>query len=345
MNIGFFDQQIPPTSDLKAELSEALGQAEVFVPLYSPGYFTKTWTLRERGVFLNRLATAETPGSDRHLIPVLWTPFPSWRKPTSVDEALELGEGIPEYAENGVRALRMLSSYRDSYNLVLHRLATKIIHAVEHYPIGPSPAADLRQIPAALSDDPAFIVTALTPRRARADERGSGVAWRPFAGSQVLPVAEYAASTAERLGLSTRVVDFDQVPPLVDRSPVVVIIDPRILADPDGEQTLRAAFMGLPEWVLPLVVAQGDDSRHSGPTPRLADRAMTVLESVRETTVPRTDGLEELVADLPRVITRARRAYLKLGPVWPPSGGNTHRDRLSDPNQEPSNEQRTDVDE
>jgi len=168
------------------------------------------------------------------------------------------------------------------------------------------------------------------------------VGWRPFADRQVLPVAEYAASTAERLGLSTRVVDFDRIPSLVDHSPVVVIIDPRILADPDGEKTLKAAFKGLPEWVLPLVVAQRDDPNFAPP---FAARVVRVLESVRETTVPTTDGLEELVADLPRIISRARRAYLRSGPVRPPVGGSTHRHRLGDPNQDTSSKQRTDVDE
>ena len=33
---GFFDQQIPLGSDWKAVLSDALGTAEVFVPLFSP---------------------------------------------------------------------------------------------------------------------------------------------------------------------------------------------------------------------------------------------------------------------------------------------------------------------
>src|SRR6185312_14660670 len=46
--IAFYDQEIPSLSDLKASLSQALGQAEVFVPLYSPKYFELPWPLRER---------------------------------------------------------------------------------------------------------------------------------------------------------------------------------------------------------------------------------------------------------------------------------------------------------
>lgn len=79
MRIGFFDQHIPLGADWKAALAEALGDAEVFVPLYSPGYFSRPWALGEQESFRARLAAA---GSARltagHLTPVLWIPFPPW---------------------------------------------------------------------------------------------------------------------------------------------------------------------------------------------------------------------------------------------------------------------------
>src|SRR6476659_7455305 len=56
--MGFFDQAIPAGSDIKAELSRALGAAQVFVPLYSPSYVTRSWPLREQEVFRRRLAWA-----------------------------------------------------------------------------------------------------------------------------------------------------------------------------------------------------------------------------------------------------------------------------------------------
>src|SRR4051812_44361657 len=53
--VGFVDYLVEPGTDLKAMLTEKLGKAEVFVPLYSPGYFNKAWPIRERAVFLERL--------------------------------------------------------------------------------------------------------------------------------------------------------------------------------------------------------------------------------------------------------------------------------------------------
>ncbi|MGH3935463.1 MAG: TIR domain-containing protein, partial [Pseudonocardiaceae bacterium] len=78
MEIGFFDQQILPGTDIKTQLCDALGRAEVFVPLYSPGYFAKSWPMREQLVFQGRLRAASATTPDRHIVPVLWTPLLSW---------------------------------------------------------------------------------------------------------------------------------------------------------------------------------------------------------------------------------------------------------------------------
>src|SRR5690242_1120112 len=69
-SIGFYDQQIPSDLDLKALLSEALGSAEVFVPLYSPSYLAMSWPMREQEVFRRRLQVASAVTPDRHIVPV-----------------------------------------------------------------------------------------------------------------------------------------------------------------------------------------------------------------------------------------------------------------------------------
>lgn len=52
---GFFDQRIPPDSDWKEILGLALGRAQVFVPLYSAGYFHRSWPGREWACYRRRL--------------------------------------------------------------------------------------------------------------------------------------------------------------------------------------------------------------------------------------------------------------------------------------------------
>ena len=335
--IGFFDQHVPVGSDWKAVLADALGAAEVFVPLYSPGYFSKSWPMRERESFLKRLTMSGVLDTERHVAPVLWIPLPSWEQAPEVDDALALGADTPEYAENGMRALCMLAAYRDRYATLLDRLARRIVDGAERTPLGPSPAPALDELPSKVDTDIAFAVAVIAPttgdvppgRPARSYATSSTL-WRPFGEQQVLPVAEYAASTAERLGLATRIAGFDDASELLRTCPAVLLIDPWVLAVPDGQFTLRSALHGLPVWVLPLVVVDSDDPQYAERGATLADEVGTMLSDAG---VPRTRSarqVQEFVDVMPGLVTEARRQYLKHGPVYPPPGEPTKRPRLTE---------------
>ena len=263
MRIGFFDQHIPLGADWKAALAEALGDAEVFVPLYSPGYFSRPWALGEQESFRARLATAgPARATAGHLTPVLWIPFPPWEAHPELDGALDLARDVPEYAADGLRALCMLaSSYRAQYELLLSRLASRIVHTAERRPMGPSRAPGLDEVVRPAPTDPDFVVAVLAPTRDRlpvdrdpAGYAASGRQWRPYGRSQQLPAAEYAASAAERLGLSARTEDFAQASALLGRRPAVLLVDPWIAAAPAAAAVLARMLHGLREWVVPLVV-------------------------------------------------------------------------------------------
>ncbi len=203
MEIGFFDQQIPSGVDLKTLLSEALGSAEVFVPLYSPGYFAKSWPIREQEVFRRRLRAASAVAPDEHIVPILWTPFPSWEQTPSVARALSIGANISEYGENGLRALCMLASYRRSYQLVLSRLADEIVTVAERSPLGPSAAPDLDDVPGTKPPAEAgFLVTMLAPRHGASrapqavKDRGNPW-WLIYAGRRIPPGSRPSPSMPE----------------------------------------------------------------------------------------------------------------------------------------------------
>src|SRR5690242_13750015 len=55
---GFFDQRVIPGLGWKESLSQALSAAQVFVPLYSDGYFTKSLPGREWECFRQRIVLA-----------------------------------------------------------------------------------------------------------------------------------------------------------------------------------------------------------------------------------------------------------------------------------------------
>ena len=320
MKIGFFDQQIPPGADMKALLSDVLGSAEVFVPLYSPGYLAKSWPMREQEVFRRRLLTASAAAPDQHIVPILWTPFPSWEQPSIVARALSIGAGISDYGENGLRALCMLTSYQHSYQLVLSLLADEIVKVAERSPLGPSAAPYLDDVPGPVAAEANFLVAMLAPRHVvsrapQAVRGGKNPWWRMYAGQRIPTVVEHTASVAERLGLKTRVANFVEVEELFDRTPAIVIVDPWMVAD-RGPEFLTSTFADLPKWVVPLVL--GEQRGSPGLGSAMAEKAVEALGSILQVTVNRVNSVDELEEILPTVVARARRTYLREGPVSPP---------------------------
>jgi len=278
--------------------------------------------MREQEVFRRRLRVASAVAPDQHIVPILWTPFPSWEQTEDVTRALSIGAGISDYGENGLRALCMLTSYRRSYQLVLSRLADEIVKVAEQSPLGPSAAPDLDDVPAPVAAEAGFLVAMLAPRHdasraPQAVKGGENPWWRTYtyAEGRIPPVAVYARSVAERLGLETRVADVDEVEELFNRTPAIVIVDPWVMAD-RGPEFLTSTFTGLPKWVVPLVL---DEQRwNPGSGPAMAEKAVEALSSALQVSVKRVNSVDELEEILPTVVARARRTYLREGPVSPP---------------------------
>ena len=130
---------------------------------------------------------------------------------------------------------------------------------------------------------------------------------------------------AERLGLDTRFVDFVEVEELFDRTPAIVIVDPWMVAD-RGPGFLTSTFAGLPKWVVPLVLAERRGSPGSGSA--MAEKAVEALASALQVPVSRVNSVDQLDEILPTVVARARRTYLREGPVYPPVGSSPRPPRL-----------------
>ncbi|MCW6004258.1 TIR domain-containing protein [Micromonospora sp. CPCC 205371] len=318
MEIGVFDQQLPMGSDVKAALATALSDAQVFVPLYSPDYFSRSWPLREHQSFLDRVAAPGSPDTQRHILPVLWIPFPSWDETPEVRRALALGAGIPAYAENGMRALCMLAPYRDDYTRLLERIAGQIVNLTERLPLHASPAPRLDEVthapvPKGADAETPFVVAVTAP--AGTDR-------------QALPFTQHAASTAERLGFRAQVEAYSDGSGLFARAPGVLLIDPWAAAGPGGIQALRAATKDLPDWVVPVVIADRDDPRYDERGARLADEVMDMLTAAGLERAKRVAQVKEFVDIMPNIVTQARRQYLRNARVHPPEGSQTTRPSL-----------------
>lgn len=318
-DVGFIDELLRAGSDWNAILADALSAAEVFVALYSPGYFKKAWPLRERTSFQRRIQhLADGPERQRHLLPVLWSPLLSWEHSTEIEEALTIGAGVPDYADNGLRALCMLRSYHDEYRKIVERIAGHIVDVAAHHPIGPSPAPAPEEV-GEVTGAPAQFVVAVLARtaadapngRARTVYGDEPRQWRPFAEPQALPLADYVATTAERLGLPARTATLSTQPAATHDSAAVVLVDPWVAADDAGAAVVRTALAVLPPWAVCVVVVDRRDPHFTdgvtlaGLITAMADGAITPrLIEARD--------LEHFLQAVPVLVTEARRRYLRL---------------------------------
>jgi FxsC-like protein len=325
--VGYFDDLVRPGADWKTELAGVLGATDVFVALYSPGYFNKSWPLQERESFRRRFDARAGDDADQRVLPVLWVPLHAHAHAAERAAALSLGAGIPEYAENGLRALCRLAAYQEQYRTILVRLARRIVEiAGSARPRPGGPVTIDVPVDSAKQTDMSFAVAVLAPSRTDLpDDRsaspygGTARSWQPYRDVQKFPIAEYAANVAERLGLPTRIVDWRSAVRALADSPTLVLIDPWIADTPGGTAALAALSADLPEWVTPLLVADRRDPQYAGRGTALiaevADRLGAQGRRVR-----RILNVEQLVRVMPSLINDTCRRYLKNAPVSLPKG-------------------------
>ncbi len=325
LGAGFFDQAIPLG---KASLNRALGTAEVFVPLYYPGYFARSWPGREWACFHRRVTRAGVAEPLRRFVPVLWVPLSGQQDAPGLSEALADCASIPEYAENGLRALLRLQPYHDAYAGVVEHLARRIVAVAQESPL---PVSDITNIdeerspfaPEAAAKRFMVAVAAPTVRNVPAGSDpgyyGEKITdWRPFPQHQRLPLAEYAKAVAERLDFAVMITEIVKKGERFTTWPGVILIDPWLYSDPAGLQILTSALSDLPPWVLPLLVPSlPDDLRLS----ELCERVESILQgadSTRPAESQRVPGavssLQGFVSAMPVLVAEAERQYLRHGP-------------------------------
>ncbi|MFD0631011.1 TIR-like protein FxsC [Catenulispora yoronensis] len=127
---GFMDRDIRIGQQWHRRISEALAACRVFVPLYTPRYFTSLSCASEWYLFQARQSAHELTSGNRPeaIVPVLWLPIPDTELPAAA-RALQfdhhtLGEA---YARLGFLQLIRLARYKDEYQLAIHALARHVV--------------------------------------------------------------------------------------------------------------------------------------------------------------------------------------------------------------------------
>jgi FxsC-like protein len=340
---GFYDQKIPVGSDWKQFLTRALSAAQVFVPLYSVGYLTSSWPGRELACFKKRVEVAGRLNPVHRLVPVLWAPLAGVQYPPELRAALDSVFTEPDYADNGLRALLKLRSYRDLYRVVVDRMGAQIADIAEHDPIEPvepEQVGDIEKAPSAFLADrrlPVFNVEVAVPAAASSAHRrdpqaygGTPEEWRPFPG-QELPLAEYARQLINKFDFDVRVATVGAEPNPIRTRPGIIVIDPAFIRHENGRAALRAIASTLPRWVVPLVVVAPDDE----PTRKLAARVLDILPMA--TALPRpwsgrasrgVTSLDDFVSIVPVLVAEAERQYFRRRSNRAPVPGSSGRPRL-----------------
>jgi FxsC-like protein len=322
---GFFDQRLLPGSTWKESLSQALSTAQVFVPLYSAGYFARSLPGREWACFHRRVELAGLADPESRFMPVLWTPLHGTQDLPGLREALALGHDAPGYAKNGLWPMLKIKSYHDSYRAVVNLLAKRIVVLAEGSPIRPSEVPDIDEMKSAFalgSPLAVFAVETATPTARTVamghDPHGNGEGdgeWRPFP-HQEFPLTQYARQVVERFDFQAEVSTIKTVADPRTRRPGIILIDPWFIADEDGRSALRSAVQQLPRWVLPLLILDQPND------PRTRDLAGQVREILSAAGALPTDSsrqaaegvssLGDFLSIIARLVIEAERQYLRF---------------------------------
>jgi FxsC-like protein len=336
--VGYYDDLVRPMSDWKAELTGVLSSTDVFVALYSPGYFNKSWPLRERASFTGRFGGEAD--AERFVLPVLWVPWPRWEREAERAAALRLGAGIPEYAEEGLQAMVRLAMYGGQYRTIVTRMAREIVTAAAAAPRPGREAVAIDEVEVEPTDstDIQFTVGVLAPSRA---ERPGGRAaapygpsprsWNPYGGVQKFPIAEYVANVAERLGQPARIADRAADLVRLAEGAALVLIDPWLAGTAGGKERLRELAARLPDWATVLLVADHSDPQYAARGARLYESVAATLTAagVAQSRITLIVDIGRLVDRLPSIIDNACTVYRKNAPVFLPKGADSVLPRIS----------------
>lgn len=153
-NTSFFDGSDIETGDNWPDtLSRALCTSRVFVPIYSPTYFTKDFCGREWQIFSDRLDAykAQNPAAKVHSLiqPVLlMAPRDLQSVPTAVSDVQYMSDVYPEnYRTAGLQAIRRSGAGTASYDKFLTELARRIIEVAKQCPLPASdPCPDITEV-------------------------------------------------------------------------------------------------------------------------------------------------------------------------------------------------------
>lgn len=222
--VGFLDREMRSGEGWPDRLSENLAHCRVFVPLYSPRYFSSEPCGREWFTFAERIREARDAGLGDipAIVPVLWTGgvdlenVPESVRQIQVDRT-KFGE---RYASYGIYGLIKLKRLRDEYEEAVFGLAQRIVHVAETTPLPSSRPRPYESTHSAFrphGEGPRRIhVTVVAPSRGSVPEGRDAspygedaTEWNPYHSESRRPLSTLAEELIRSLDYRITVSDFD----------------------------------------------------------------------------------------------------------------------------------------
>jgi FxsC-like protein len=358
--VGFMDTSgIPLGGDWRDEVARALAGCRVFVPLYSPRYFTREECGKEWHAFAQRILDhrARYQGNPAPIVPALWTPMDAEEMPDVARRVqmnhVDLGE---EYAEEGFYTLIKNSLYRSQYVTAVQRLAKHIIRAAETTRLRPCNVRDFGPLRNAFASpgaqapaDRRVTLVVAAPTRDRIPNGRNRIFygtttydWNPFHPRCRQAIAEYAAEVARLHSYEPTILSFEDGYELFTRcDPTtglgLLLIDAWASADELLANRLRALDALDLGWVGTMVPWNAEDLQ----TRERADELRQNLSELMPSRLGQARGfglntmgkiltLEQFRTRLPDVLEGALFRYLDHAEAHGPHGLIPPRPRLVD---------------
>ncbi|RFU84721.1 TIR domain-containing protein [Streptomyces triticagri] len=327
---GFMDREMRSGEGWPERLSENLASCRVFVPLFSPRYFTSEMCGREWYAFNERILRARASGSAATpaIVPALWTHVDFDDLPDSVRHVhLDQASFGDRYATNGIYGLIKLNRLHDEYEETVLGLAQRIVRVARDSPLPPIRPRPYESTPSAFKprgEGPRHIhLTVAAPTRHTLppdrDHRPYGEDaqdWNPYHLESARPLPALAEELIRSLDYRITVSSFDDGDPGGPEPAPAAGPDG---ADASGELPGDKAPPGRPGILLVDRWALADEDRRN----RLADydsRAHPWISAVvpwnrADEQCQSDEGnrfVEELDRTLPLILDRGRRTDCRM---------------------------------
>ncbi|MGW1816773.1 TIR-like protein FxsC [Streptomyces sp. NPDC002125] len=306
--VGFMDREMYPGESWSERLSEMLAECRVFVPLYSPRYFTSEMCGREWHAFEQRTihhrATRSNQTGESSIVPALWVPVARSQLPPAAAGLQFTHPSLGErYARDGLYGLIQLRRHAEEYERVVYEIAKRIVSVAETVKLTPGRPIDLDLVPSAFgspSSQPQGMrpiqITVVAPTRGHLPEGrdpryygGSAQDWNPYHPASAVPLVHVTADLVRSLNHQTVTTSFDMESGRQGRrqppdSPEILLMDRWALQDEDRRRRLAAHDAENPPWTAVIVPWNRDDGQS-----RAAEAELTeMLEQTMPVTMRRS---------------------------------------------------------